>query len=166
MSDAIRVPPASPALERALLALEGLALGDAFGEIFFSRPHAVRDTVAAGQLPPGPWWYTDDTAMAIAVYEVLRATGRMNQDLLALKLVMRYREDPGRGYGKMTRRTLEAVARRGDWRSAAAAAFSGAGSMGNGAPARVAPLGAFFAEDLDEVVRGARESRPPDLPLV
>jgi ADP-ribosylglycohydrolase len=45
-----------------------------------------------------------------------------------------------------------------DWRPAAAAQFGGQGSFGNGAAMRVAPLGAYFADDLDLLVDQATRS--------
>jgi ADP-ribosylglycohydrolase len=44
------------------------------------------------------------------------------------------------------------------WRTAASELFSGQGSFGNGAAMRVAPLGAYFADDLDMVTEQARLS--------
>lgn len=70
-------------LVRARLSLEGLSLGDAFGQCFFLKPEFVE--------------------------------GR-------------------------------------------AALFEGQGSFGNGGTMRVAPLGAYFADDLDEALRSARAS--------
>ena len=45
-----------------------------------------------------------------------------------------------------------------DWRDAARRPFRGAGSMGNGAAMRVAPLGAWFADDVARAVDEARRS--------
>jgi ADP-ribosylglycohydrolase len=44
------------------------------------------------------------------------------------------------------------------WREAAASLFGGEGSFGNGGAMRVAPLGAYFADDLERVVEEARRS--------
>lgn len=44
------------------------------------------------------------------------------------------------------------------WQVASQRAFSGEGSMGNGAAMRVAPLGAYFAEDIATVVQEAKAS--------
>jgi len=95
---------------------------------------------------------------SLAIVETLVAHGRINQDALALSLAERYREDPLRGYGKMARMILESILDGVDWRTASQSAFSGAGSMGNGAAMRVAPLGAFFADDLDLVISEAASS--------
>ena len=143
---------------RALLSLEGLAIGDAFGEMCFYSPETARQRVHEGWLPSGPWWHTDDTEMAIAIVEVLRRYGRVEQDALARRFAERFAEDPDRGYGKMARIILRSVLDGDDWRRASAAAFGASGSMGNGGAMRVAPLGAWFAEDLDTVVAEARAS--------
>ena len=59
----------------------------------------------------------------------------------------------------MARHILEKIASGIPWQSASANAFGG-GSYGNGAAMRVAPLGAYFAEDLDLVsVQATRSAR-------
>jgi ADP-ribosylglycohydrolase len=45
-----------------------------------------------------------------------------------------------------------------DWREAAQALFNGTGSYGNGGAMRVAPVGAYFADDLSAVVENAELS--------
>ena len=51
--------------------LRGLALGDAFGEQWFFRPAAELDWLLTERLAPaGPWRWTDDTAMALSVYQM------------------------------------------------------------------------------------------------
>ena len=56
-------------LARAHRNIEGLATGDAFGELHFSVP----DMYSRTALPDGPWPWTDDTHMALSVVEVLAA---------------------------------------------------------------------------------------------
>lgn len=58
-------------MERAALALTGLSVGDALGETCFRDENyeAILDDPRA--TARGPWPWTDDTAMALAVYEVL-----------------------------------------------------------------------------------------------
>jgi ADP-ribosylglycohydrolase len=70
----------------------------------------------------------------------------------------RYRKNPGRGYGGMAHAILEALGTGVPWSVAAGEAFDGAGSMGNGGAMRVAPLGAYWADDWDAVVEEARAS--------
>jgi ADP-ribosylglycohydrolase len=145
-------------LSRASLSLEGLAIGDAFGQMFSTGPKSARARVRENRLPPPPWWRTDDTEMALAIVEVLHRFGCIDQDALARRFAERFDDDPDRGYGKMARIILRSVLHGGDWRSAARAAFGEAGSKGNGGAMRVAPLGAWFADDLDQVVSEARAS--------
>lgn len=54
-------------LSFALLSLEGLAIGDAFGQMFAAAPRAARTRVRENRLPPRPWWRTDDTEMALGI---------------------------------------------------------------------------------------------------
>jgi ADP-ribosylglycohydrolase len=85
-------------LERVRLSLEGLAVGDAFGEMLAYNCASARQRVERG-LMGGPWFHTDDTEMALAIYEVLRRFGRIDADELALRFAERFRKDPDRGYG-------------------------------------------------------------------
>lgn len=152
-----RPPDHSERLRRALLSLEGLAIGDAVGEMLSSR-HADAARIIGHGLPSGPWFHTDDTEMAFSVVEVLKLYGYVHQDALARHFARRYEREPDRGYGSMTRSQLNEVTRGGDWRQGAASAFGGQGSMGNGGAMRVAPLGAYFAGDLSRAVEAARAS--------
>src|SRR6516165_4567301 len=83
-------------LSRALLSLEGLAIGDAFGQMFSTSPKAARTRVKTNRLPPKPWWRTDDTEMALAIVEVLNRFGRINQDVLAHRFAERFDAEPDR----------------------------------------------------------------------
>ena len=135
----------------ALDSLQGLALGDALGSQFFVP--ANRPAFEAQTLPPAPWQWTDDTEMAASIYLVLTRHGAIDQDALATSFAERH--DFDRGYGPATGRLLRLVREGGDWRALAREPFDGAGSWGNGAAMRVAPLGAWFADDPDEAARQA-----------
>ncbi|MEU0931785.1 ADP-ribosylglycohydrolase family protein [Embleya sp. NPDC005971] len=135
----------------ALASLRGLALGDALGAQFFvpdNLPH-----LADRSLPEGSWPWTDDTEMACVLHAELTSHGTVDQDALIKSFARRH--DFDRGYGPTTNRMLRLVRQGGDWRALAAAPFEGQGSWGNGAAMRVAPLGAWFADDLDAVVAQA-----------
>jgi ADP-ribosylglycohydrolase len=84
---------------RAAQSLLGLSCGDAFGERFFVPREIARGLIAQRMLPPSPWPYTDDTAMAIAITEVLEGYGEIHQESLAANFGNRFLADPGRGYG-------------------------------------------------------------------
>ena len=129
-------------LDAARRSLEGLALGDAYGQRHFrSMPASVDDLV------PGTWCWTDDTHMGLSIVEILERHGRIDQDDLAAALTRRHSEEPMRGYAGGARRLLFALAGGGQWRELAPRLFPGGGSYGNGAAMRIAPLGAFFQGD-------------------
>ncbi|MBT2229934.1 ADP-ribosylglycohydrolase family protein [Nonomuraea sp. NEAU-A123] len=139
---------------RATASLYGLALGDALGSQFFVP--ANRQALTDRTLPPAPWQWTDDTEMACSIYLALAGRGAIDQDDLAAGFAARH--DFDRGYGPATNRMLRLVREGGDWRTLARELFDGKGSWGNGAAMRVAPLGAWFGDDLPQVVRQARAS--------
>ncbi|WP_406286710.1 ADP-ribosylglycohydrolase family protein [Embleya sp. NBC_00896] len=135
----------------AYASLRGLALGDALGAQFFVPDNLPKLT--ARLLPDGIWPWTDDTEMACVIHAELTTRQRIDQDALAKVFAVRH--DFDRGYGPSTNRMLRLVREGGDWRTLAAEPFDGQGSWGNGAAMRVAPLGAWFADDLDAVVEQA-----------
>ncbi len=145
-------------MRRARIALEGLSVGDAFGERFFTNPAMVESLIASRALPAAPWRYTDDTEMALAIVSVLEAKGRVDEDALAIAFAHRYARNPERGYGGGAHQILGNIARGAPWAQAAGEAFDGEGSMGNGGAMRVAPLGAYFEDDLAVVVEQASAS--------
>lgn len=143
-------------LERALLSLDGLSIGDAFGQQFFASHVAAEARPESPPLPP--WKYTDDTEMAIALTETLRDCNSMDQDALVQRLVERYQAEPYRGYGAGARRLFEDLAQGGSWKVLSREMFGGSGSHGNGAAMRVAPLGAWYADDVDQTIELAARS--------
>lgn len=132
----------------ASMALKGVSMGDAFGESFFGDETGILKHIAARTIPPTAWEFTDDTVMAIAVFEQLENYGRIDQDALIRLFIDNHAKDPNRGYGATARRILREISEGGNWRTIAAAAFEGMGSMGNGAAMRVAPAGAYYFDDL------------------
>lgn len=139
----------------AKLALEGLSVGDAFGQAFFMHD------ASEGTLPPAPWAWTDDTAMALSVFEELVAHDGIDPDRLALRFAHRYADEPDRGYGGTAHAILRAIGDGVGWQEAASTAFGGTGSMGNGAAMRVAPIGAYASDDLERVAAMAEASALP-----
>ena len=138
------------------LSLDGLSIGDAFGQKFFTHPEIVAGLIEERAVPSGPWSYTDDTEMALSIVWVLEEYGRVDQDALAVRFSESY--DSTRGYGSAMHQALARVRTGEPWSSVSRSLFGGEGSFGNGAAMRVAPLGAFFADDLDAVVREASRS--------
>ncbi|MBN1268476.1 MAG: ADP-ribosylglycohydrolase family protein [Kiritimatiellae bacterium] len=133
----------STPIERAILSLEGLSVGDSFGELFFT---ISIERASIGALPEGPWPWTDDTHMALSVVEVLRRHGHIEQNELAQAFARRFQQDPFRGYGVGAGEVLTGVSQGQDWRKVSRQVF-GSGSYGNGAAMRVAPVGGYFAGD-------------------
>jgi ADP-ribosylglycohydrolase len=130
---------------RARCSLEGLSVGDAFGQGFFVNPAMVESLIAERALPAPPWRYTDDTEMALSLVAVLRVHCTVDQHMLASSFARRY--DYHRGYGPAMYGLLENIRAGSPWQHEAGRLFEGQGSWGNGAAMRVAPLGAYFADD-------------------
>ena len=144
---------------RAATALEGLVLGDAFGDSWFLRSGVdVEGLLAERTLPAGPWPWTDDSAMAFVLFAHLVRNGRVVQDELAREFAAGYARDPGRKYGPSMHGVLRRIGEGEDWRAVTTAQFGGQGSYGNGAAMRVAPLGAWFAADPGAAAEQARLS--------
>jgi ADP-ribosylglycohydrolase len=148
-------------ISRARVALEGLSVGDAFGECFFGNAALAISRIEQRQPAPSPWTYTDDTAMAVSVFRCLEEEGQVNRDRLAQLFAEEYQRDPWRGYGGTAHSILRAIGAGVPWARAAGEAFSGMGSMGNGGAMRVAPVGAYFADDPDQITIQARNSAEP-----
>lgn len=150
-------------IDRARVALEGLSVADAFGEqLLHAGPHARALALDARTAPTGKrWMWTDDTAMALSIVEVLAARGRIAPAELADAFARRYVADPARGYGRGAHEVLAEIAAGVTYDLAARALFGGQGSCGNGGAMRAAPIGAYFAGDLDAVVENAARSAAP-----
>ncbi|MGH8878613.1 MAG: ADP-ribosylglycohydrolase family protein [Stackebrandtia sp.] len=158
---------------RATASLEGLSAGDAYGNQFFDldnwggfpcpgrlrqHPHYLPGHVDAfvkgAIVPEGQWPWTDDSEMAFGLVSELRRDESLDPDALAA-VWARHRQLP-RDYGKSALRILDGVKRGDNWRGLSRAAFGGSGSLGNGSAMRIAPLGAWFADDLDAVISKSR----------
>ena len=141
---------------RAIHSLQGLGCGDAFGERFFLHPEMARQLISQRALPTAPWPYTDDTVMAVAIAEILEEFGEIRQEQLAENFGRRYSADRQRGYGPAMHTLLPELARTPSfWKEKSNSLFEGRGSFGNGAAMRVAPLGAYFADDFSRLTRQA-----------
>ena len=139
---------------RVLKSLAGLSVGDAFGESFY---HEEIEKIGHNDLPQGPWFFTDDTQMALSVVDVLLDYGGIDQDALVRSFTRRFEEQPMRCYGSGTSRLLQNYADGKDWRKEAAKLYEG-GSFGSGASMRSAPIGAFFCGDPDRAASEAHKA--------
>jgi ADP-ribosylglycohydrolase len=144
------MPPSAFDLLNA--SLQGLVLGDGYGQSVMWD----RGALSEGD-PRGPWNWTDDSEMAFSIARVLLEHGRVDQDALAASFAEHFHE--GRMYGPgMLFNYFPSVRSGAPWSRVASSLFGGSGSFGNGSAMRVAPLGAFLAEDLEAVAREARAS--------
>ena len=161
--------------------LEGLSVGDAFGQQFFMTwelsirlmesgewggpPFDFQDEFIARELigkrdlrwAEPMWKWTDDTAMALEIVANLREFDGINPNDLARGFSRRYTANPNRVYGAAMHDLLPKLA-SGDYRNEAAQLFDGMGSWGNGAAMRAAPVGAFFADDIEAATANAELS--------
>jgi ADP-ribosylglycohydrolase len=163
---------------RALCSLEGLSVGDAFGQQYFMTWEMAAHYIESDTVPGPPydftddfiarlisehrlpylsqWQYTDDTEMALSVVATLRQHGSVAPDELARSFGLHF--DRSRGYGEAMHALMPRLAAGEPWRSRAQELFGGQGSFGNGAAMRVAPVGGYFADDLKAVAQNARRS--------
>jgi len=145
-------------MRRAEASLDGLSVGDAFGERFVGDVDVVRARIASRTVPRPTWDTTDETELAYAIVQVLDRYGRIDQDALADRFADRYQADAARGYGAVVHGILRAIGEGMPWRRVVREPFEGTGSMGSGAAARAGVVGAYFADDLEKVVAEARAS--------
>lgn len=145
-------------IEYAKRALDGIALGDCFGQTFFVPDDIARQRIKDREILNEPWSFTDDTVMAIGIYRILEKYGKIDQDELAKVFADNYALDWHRGYGGTAHSILQSIKEGKNWRQAASEAFDGMGSMGNGGAMRAAPIGAYFADDIDKVLHYAKAS--------
>src|SRR4051812_7249170 len=119
-------------------AIRGLALGAAFGGPGLLRPAGGQEPARAGRARlPGPWSWTDDTAMALGLLRILDRHGHVDQDALAVEFAEAYAADPLRSYGGSMHEVLRAIGQGEDWSVVTRRKFDGMGSWGNGAAMRV-----------------------------
>ena len=145
-------------IQLAKKSLKGISIGDAFGESFFGESNQMIQAIEERIIPKTTWEFTDDTVMAIAIYEQLEAHQTINQNELAQQFAINHQKGVNRGYGATARRILREIEAGGNWQAVAQSVFEGMGSMGNGAAMRVSPIGAYYFDDLTTVKRLATQS--------
>lgn len=130
-------------------ALLGTAVGDALGApVEGWRFTEVQSLDRAGvRWPMRSGRYTDDTEMMIGVAESLISRKGFDGADMARTFIRNY--DPARGYGPGTKAALQRLRAGAHWSEASKGLFGGAGSWGNGAAMRIAPVGLFYYDDVD-----------------
>ena len=149
--------PVELEIDRARGALLGTFVGDALGMPFEGLASAqipARLTMLDARLGRGT--YTDDTQMTIALAESLLERGGL--DARALAQAFADAHDPRRGYGAGTTEVLRRVRAGVHPHAAAESLFGGAGSQGNGAAMRIAPVAVRYADDPPALATAVRAS--------
>lgn len=145
-------------MQRTILSLDGLSVGDGFGEQFFTSPAVIEMRLHHRVVPPAPWFVTDDTMMALSIVRCLKRYGHIEPEALATAFAREYARDPRRGYGGTAHGILQAIGEGTPWQTAAGRVFDGQGSCGNGGAMRAAPIGTYFADDWDRVIAETKAS--------
>ena len=149
----------------------GLCTGDAYGNQFFNPKNwgdryippqdqtpaypdgHTEEFVAAQLVPPRQWPWHEGSQMACGILVHLRDNGAVESDTL-LQLWTDHFERL-ESYGPHTDLVTN-VRGGGDWNVLTGDALAGAGSQGHGAAARTAPLGAWFADNLELAAQQAQ----------
>lgn len=112
----------------------GLSVGDALGQhwlVYMLRGGSLAGMLPQLDLPPPPWYFTDDTTMALSVVAVLRQARQIQQEQLVADFALRFQQDPFRGYGAGMQSLLRQINAGHSWREASKSQFPNqAGSEG------------------------------------
>jgi len=125
--------------------LVGSAVGDALGSSF----EGLWSSEAKIERFSGRW--TDDTHMMIGVAESLIANKGFDGSHMAQIFIKNHEQEPWRGYASGPPQVFRWIKSGVAWNEAAKRLFGGAGSYGNGAAMRVAPVGVFYHDDLEQL---------------
>ncbi len=145
-------------IQLAKRALTGTAIGDAFGQSFFTKSKEVEIALKNKQTPKTNWVFTDDTVMSIPLLKSLIQYESINQDFIAKEFALNYNKEWNRGYGPSMHRKLKAIEEGMDWLELSKSSFNGEGSIGNGGAMRVALIGAYFYDDYKKVISETKKS--------
>lgn len=138
-------------LSLAQKALRGISIGDAFGDSFFGKEEEMLMAIQHQQIPQTKWEFTDDTVMAIALYQSLEKYGEVNQNFVAKQFKDNYFKDINRGYGPSMHSFFRQMKEGKPWRDISYDKFEGMGSMGNGGAMRAGVIGAYFYDDVEKL---------------
>jgi len=125
--------------------LVGSAVGDALGSSF----EGLWVSEVKIERFSGRW--TDDTHMMIGVAESLIANEGFDGSHMAQTFIENYEHEPWRGYASGPPRVFRWIKSGVAWNEASKRLFGGSGSYGNGAAMRIAPVGLFYYDDLEQL---------------
>lgn len=139
-------------------AMIGVAIGDAIGELAFGISSVGQLQALAASVTT--LRYTDDTAMTIALAESIVESGSIDAEEAGRSYHCHYEREPSRGYAGGPPQVFHQVDRdHCSYLEAAGQLYLGAGSYGNGAAMRAAPVGlAYCFESEETIYSAARES--------
>ncbi len=127
-------------------------MGDALGMAVegwssraIQREYGLLSDLMPGRFPAG--FYTDDTEMMISILESIVAEGDLKPEKVAARFLANFH--PERGYGGRIYGIMDQLAAGVPWDQV------GTDSFGNGSAMRVAPVGFFYYDDLDQLKKAA-----------
>lgn len=120
----------------------GTVIGDAIGELAFR--YRTRASLQRVVNEIDVLKYTDDTAMAIGIAEVLCECKDVESEVLGKRFKQNFEREPDRGYGPGPQKIFSMVEEGYSFTEAAGKLYDGKGSYGNGAAMRIAPVGLYY----------------------
>lgn len=137
-------------------ALVGVGVGDCFGAPFEGAETVSEQqwqSIASGD---DKLRFTDDTHMTFGVVESLLTYPELDGAHMASIFMRDYEDEPWRGYGPGPPQVYSMIKGGLPWDEASKRLFDGAGSFGNGAAMRIAPIALVAHQDFDRLERMAR----------
>jgi len=128
--------------------LVGSAVGDALGSSFEGL-WISESEIKIQEGFSGRW--TDDTHMMIGVAESLIENKGFDGSHMAQTFIRNYEREPWRGYAYGPPQVFKWIRSGAAWNEAAKRLFGGAGSYGNGAAMRVAPVGILYYDNPEQL---------------
>jgi poly(ADP-ribose) glycohydrolase ARH3 len=135
-------------------ALIGTAVGDALGKPLEGSGSVPPEQVAEIARKQTMLRYTDDTHMMLGVAESLAEKGDFDGEHMIHRFIANYEQEPWRGYGPGPVRIFRMVKAGFSWDQVVEILYQ-QGSYGNGAAMRIAPVGVFYHDDLENLRRVA-----------
>ncbi len=137
--------------------LVGSSVGDALGAGFEGWYRTEIEEIERMADTREALVYTDDTHMMIGIAESLVESKGFNGEHMAYTFMKNFEREPWRGYGPGPPRLFRLMRAGEAWDRVAELLYHG-GSYGNGSAMRIAPIGAFYYDDLFELEKAAHQS--------
>ena len=144
-------------LSKFLGSIIGTAVGDVLGAPFEGSEKVQVKTIYSVAEDQPILTYTDDTHMMIGVAESLIAKKGFDAAHMSKVFSKNYFNDPYRGYGQGPPQIFKKINAGTLWEKAAEEIYPG-GSYGNGSAMRIAPIGLYYYDDLQNLKDAAFQS--------